>query len=542
MTDDVPKIDKARIIRESMPYGKVLVVDDIETNLNIVEGLLKQYKLKIDTVMSGRGALDRIKNAEIYDIIFMDHMMPEMDGIETTKHLRGLGYTAPIIALSANASDEHADTFLQNGFDAYISKPIDVHQLNAVLNKFVRDRQPQEVIEAARMQAEESSGGEEPMKNQLLLESFLRDADKTILLLKELCQKEILKTDEGLHKFTTAVHGIKSSLGNIGEASLSESAFRLEKAGRGRNLIFLDEFAPKFIEELCMLKEKMEQNHNDGDTDEDVPWLCGKLLSLQEICADYNRKDALEILEEIKQKRCSKETREALVYITGYVLHSEFEAAEETIALYLAQLSELEAQESELMQILHYKIDGLDIPKGLEKFDDDIELYLKVLRSYTASIRSLPGLTDPVNKDTLKVYERAVHSIKGTSLDIFAVPAGNKAADLEKAAKAGNFDYIEKETPVFLKYLWNLISGIEDMLSNLDSNKSKQKKDKIDGGLLLDLLKYCGKYDMDGVDAVMEEIEDFQYESDNELSIWLRENVDLVNFAEISKRLSSIEK
>ena len=535
---DITAVNKnAKVIREPMPYGRVLIVDDIETNLNVAEGLLKPYKLQIDTVISGTGAITKVKNAETYDIIFMDHMMPEMDGIEATKHLRKLGYAAPIVALSANAEAENVDMFLQNGFDAYISKPIDVHQLNNVLNKFIRDKQPQEVLEEARRQGVEASGRR---TDSLLLESFLRDAAKTISTLKELCQNENFKTDEGLNKFTITVHGIKSSLGNIGEASLSESAFKLEKAGRMRDFNFLEEFTPNFLEDLCILLDKSEQKFNNDDIDEDAAWLYDKFVTLKEICADYNRKDALEILEEIKRKRCSTETREVLEYITGYVLHSDFDEAEETIALYLAQLSGLADQENEYMQILNYKIDGLDVAKGLEKFDDDIEIYLKVLRSYTASIRSLPGLTDPVNEDTLKVYERAVHSIKGTSLDIFAAPAGNKAADLEKAAKAGNISYIEQETPVFLKYLWELISNIENMLSDFKTNNSKLKKDKIDGHLLLQLLEFCKKYDMDGVDAVMDDIEDFQYESDNELSVWLRENVDLVNFSEIVKRLNAL--
>jgi len=70
----------------------------------------------------------------------MDHMMPNMDGIEATKRIRELGYTKPIVALTANAVSGQAEIFLDNGFDAFISKPIDTRQLNATLNKFVRDR------------------------------------------------------------------------------------------------------------------------------------------------------------------------------------------------------------------------------------------------------------------------------------------------------------------------------------------------------------------------------------------------------------------
>ena len=138
-------VQRVQVIRTMMPYGRVLVVDDVKINLYVAAGLLKFYQLRIDTVMSGREAIDKIKNGEVYDIIFMDHMMPEMDGIETTQYLRDLGYVNPIIALTANAVMGQSEMFLQNGFDDFISKPIDVHRLNDVLNKYVRDKQPPEV-------------------------------------------------------------------------------------------------------------------------------------------------------------------------------------------------------------------------------------------------------------------------------------------------------------------------------------------------------------------------------------------------------------
>ena len=135
-----------------MPYGNVLIVDDVETNIYVTKGLLSPYGLKIDSALSGFEAIDKIKSGSIYDIIFMDHMMPKMDGIEATKILRELGYICPIVALTANALVGQAEMFLANGFDDFISKPIDVRQLNAVLNKLIRDKQPPEVLEAARRQ------------------------------------------------------------------------------------------------------------------------------------------------------------------------------------------------------------------------------------------------------------------------------------------------------------------------------------------------------------------------------------------------------
>ena len=130
-----------KIQREPMPYGKVLVVDDMESNLDVAKLLLKPYQLQIETVKSGFEAIDKIKSGKDYDIVFMDHMMPKMDGVETTKTIRDLGYGHPIIALTANAVLGQSEMFLANGFDGYISKPIDMRQLNDSLNKYIRDKE-----------------------------------------------------------------------------------------------------------------------------------------------------------------------------------------------------------------------------------------------------------------------------------------------------------------------------------------------------------------------------------------------------------------
>ena len=132
---------RGQVARNVMSYGRVLVVDDMETNLYVAIGLLKPYRLNIETANNGQEAVALIKAGKIYDAIFMDHMMPEMDGIEATKHIRDLGYKNPVIALTANAVVGQADVFLQNGFDEFISKPIDIRQLDVVLNKFIYDKQ-----------------------------------------------------------------------------------------------------------------------------------------------------------------------------------------------------------------------------------------------------------------------------------------------------------------------------------------------------------------------------------------------------------------
>jgi CheY-like chemotaxis protein len=133
-------------IRANMSYARILVVDDVQTNLDVAKGLMLPYGLTIDCVLSGKEAIEAIRNAAVkYDALFMDHMMPEMDGIEATQIIRtqipgDYAKTLPIIALTANAISGNEEMFLQSGFNSYISKPIDIMRLDTVLNQFVRDR------------------------------------------------------------------------------------------------------------------------------------------------------------------------------------------------------------------------------------------------------------------------------------------------------------------------------------------------------------------------------------------------------------------
>jgi len=123
-----------------MPHGKVLIVDDTEMNIFVATGLMKPYKLTIDSASSGFEAIEKIRKGNVYDIVFMDHMMPKMDGMEATKIIREMGYDRPIVALTANAVRGQAEIFLANGFDDFIEKPINTSRLDAVLNGLIREK------------------------------------------------------------------------------------------------------------------------------------------------------------------------------------------------------------------------------------------------------------------------------------------------------------------------------------------------------------------------------------------------------------------
>jgi PAS domain S-box-containing protein len=142
---DNKKEAQGKLVRADLSYAKVLVVDDFPTNLDVAVGMLGKYKMKVDCAISGPEAVDRIAAGEpVYNAVFMDHMMPGMDGVEATKQIRSLGteYAAkiPIIALTANAVAGNVQMFLDNGFNAFLPKPFNVMSLDAVVNKWVRDK------------------------------------------------------------------------------------------------------------------------------------------------------------------------------------------------------------------------------------------------------------------------------------------------------------------------------------------------------------------------------------------------------------------
>jgi CheY-like chemotaxis protein len=123
---------------EQMPHGKVLVVDDVDTNLYVAQAMLESFGLTVELVESGYAAIDKITAGNTYDVIFLDHMMPGMNGVETTKILRGMGYNHPIVMLTADAIKGQAEVFMENGFSGFMTKPIDIKILNSYLVRFVK--------------------------------------------------------------------------------------------------------------------------------------------------------------------------------------------------------------------------------------------------------------------------------------------------------------------------------------------------------------------------------------------------------------------
>ena len=190
------------------------------------------------------------------------------------------------------------------------------------------------------------------------------------------------------------------------------------------------------------------------------------------------------------------------------------------------------------MQTPGERTDLMDVQKSMARFGGDSETFMRIMRSFVESVRSLLDVIKGVTPDNIANYAITVHGLKGSSRSICADTVGDMAEALEKAAKTGDFDFIRARNPELIETVDELIAYINDIVDKMSANNSRAKKDMPDRGALASLVAACKKYNMDGVDAAMEEIESFEYESGGELAGWLRTNVDNMNFRLIIEKLS----
>ncbi|MCL2224758.1 MAG: ATP-binding protein [Defluviitaleaceae bacterium] len=327
---------KTRLVAEPMPYGKVLAVDDIESNLYVIEGYLIPYQIQFETVSSGKEAIEKVKGGAVYDVIFMDHMMPEMDGIEATKILREMGYTQPIVALTANTIKGAMELFMNNGFSGFIAKPIDLYQLNAQLIQHVRDTQSPEVIEAAKSLASGTQlSASDSVLSERIAHSFIRDAKKAMDIMDSFVSLKN-PTPAEIRPFAIQAHGMKSALANIQKYILSETAKTLEDAANEKDIQKILSQAPDFIKSVYALIEEMTPPPELDDSgmeyvDSNPEMLAEQLKIIETACDMYNKKDAAAAMKLLRQETWSANTNTLLADIEAKLLHSDFEAVAEII-------------------------------------------------------------------------------------------------------------------------------------------------------------------------------------------------------------------
>jgi CheY-like chemotaxis protein/two-component sensor histidine kinase len=413
------------IIREYMPYGKVLVVDDMEPNLYVTNMVLAPYGLSIATAKSGQEAIDKIKTGMVFDIIFMDHYMPEMDGVEATKIMRDIGYKNPIVALTANALVGQAKVFMENGFSGFLSKPIDTRQLNATLNKFVRDRQPIEVVEAARKQKKlDDEAGMPDLSNlkALIVDDFMPNSSLAAGMLEEYkIQSDCLLSGQ------EAVDKIKSE----------EPKY---------DIIFMDILMPEMdgIEATKLIRSLGTEYANT------IPIIA--LTALPEDEAAEKEKMFLDSgFQAILYKPLTLES------VDGFIKDWKNDKIKNCSI----------KKEKNMMETID--IPGVDKERVKQIYGEKFKIFLNVLRSYLDVVPAALEKMSKVSQETLPSYVTSVHGVKSVSDSIGAEEARKMALELEMMGKAGDLKGILAKNDTLIKYVKELIVNIEKYLAKTDA-------------------------------------------------------------------------
>ena len=280
------------------PKAEILVVDDTPINLTVVKGLLKKTLIKIDTAESGMETLEKVKKKK-YDAIFIDHRMPEMDGLETLKALKklegNLSIDSPCIALTANAGEKARDEYIAAGFNDYLSKPVN----GLLMEDMLREYLPAEkILDAGTGDMEDDASGADEggsngnsdvgSKTDVLdklqgidineaekncgSRELLLDVVKEFLISIDTKADNIEKfaADNDFRNYTVAVHALKSSARLIGAMELSGQAAFLEQCGNEENKEKIEEKTPELLSLYRSYNEKLLAV-NEGVNEDDLP-------------------------------------------------------------------------------------------------------------------------------------------------------------------------------------------------------------------------------------------------------------------------------
>ena len=359
----VKSVDRVSSANFIVPEARLLIVDDIATNLKVAEGLLAPYQAIVDTCLTGARSVELAKNND-YDIIFMDHMMPEMDGVDATAAIRAfeeehfssmasgtpglakkIGRRVPIIALTANAISGMREMFLKRGFDDFLPKPIETIKLDEIMRKWIpremRRARPDE--ENGRAAEEETplmagiqgvnvkkgiamTGGTLAGYRQVL-SIFCKDAKDRLPLLSQAPDEKTLPL------FTTNVHALKSASASLGAFELSGEAERLEAAGKAGNLALIRAKLPGFVTRLDKLTRAVGDVLDTGAVSgmnlqgAGIP----HLGELRNALASHKSDEIDRILEELNRQTSDPAVLKTLDAISEQVLVAEFDKAIEII-------------------------------------------------------------------------------------------------------------------------------------------------------------------------------------------------------------------
>ncbi|MDR0223313.1 MAG: response regulator [Oscillospiraceae bacterium] len=327
------------------PEARALIVDDITANLLVADGLLAHRGVKSDSAKRGVEAIDLIKN-NVYDIVFMDHMMPEMDGIEATSGIRKLDgdyfKNLPIIALTANAVSGMREMFLENGMNDFLAKPIEPSKLDDILKKWLP---PEKILEGAAAEeiSNESAGEFLNMMGKISgvsaeralayaggSEAMCESNVRMIAgMLPEQAEKLPGLIDTDLPLYAIQVHGLKNMLGNIGAYQLAERAQELENFAKAGEHEACREMAADFLNDISRLITELEaltaapEEKKIGDADE----FYGALPKIKEAAEMFDSALSLEILSELRNCSFGEENDKIIESLNRAFEHFDFDEA-----------------------------------------------------------------------------------------------------------------------------------------------------------------------------------------------------------------------
>ncbi len=363
------KLDVQKSVDEAfvVPDYRVLVVDDNRINLKVACGALSPYRFQVDEAKSGQQAID-LAMATGYDMILMDHMMPEMDGIEAAARIRRdcgeNGRKPVIIALSANAYNNAREMFLSNGFQDFIAKPLDKNELLELLCKWIPPERRQsaddtpeaeEKVQHAKMSElymagvdleqclSKHTGGVDDYLE--LLELYYMDGEEKHALVERLAKEEDYKN------YQIEVHGLKSASANIGAYDFSELAKSHEFAAKEGNYAFIQEGVAKLLSEYSFLLHEIERVLKaKGYLKEEETKAAGELLPweetrarMEEILSDienFESKPAAQKVEALLAENIEKSALDCLKDIKNRLKMYDDDAAEDRLRAFLEEHAE----------------------------------------------------------------------------------------------------------------------------------------------------------------------------------------------------------
>lgn len=341
-----------QLLNFKAPSAKVLVTDDNELNLKVAQGLLAPYEVDVDVAVNGKQAIQMMEE-KAYDIVFMDHMMPVMDGIETVHVIRhkkkDYFKRVPIIALTANAVSGAKDMFLRSGMNDFVSKPIEQKELSKCLRKWlpedkIIDPEKEELWQEETPQTEENQvlPGEIPGINrqmgirntgseQLFVE-LLGDFYKIIDIKAN--EIESYLAEEMLHEYTIEVHALKNVARTIGAMELSDSFHQMEECGRAGDIETIRRENPRIMEIYRGFKQYLKpyvtylyQKRREATAEE----LIGILREMRMAMEDFDIDTVDAKLKELEELQIPSECEEYMDRLEAFAANLAMEQIIETI-------------------------------------------------------------------------------------------------------------------------------------------------------------------------------------------------------------------